>query len=932
MLAKTMQQFFLPWNAPLLDQVVSHLLQTCTEPPISSAASCAGNLSLDRKVFVFPSERSGRDFLRMLALKCHHASIFLFPPRIITLQELAPLLCPLPLSPFPTDLEELLLTIKAARRTESFKNTLRNAADLIAIRKELTAYRLTLHSVTKALDEQDAPDTIIKKWLQLVEIEATYLNSLKNHDLNEPSFTDKNSFYLELCEEDTSSVKSKHLDQSTTIISNVTLVGCCAIQPLLVRLLEVSNVPCSVYIHAPEEKSSFFDLWGHVNVQAWITETSPLHPEEVIVTNESYEQAIVTACWLKGATNKLTPQSVTLAVCDRELVDQLTVEVASADLVANSAIGISVADSSLGQLIKVLLRLEHLCGRDAFNELLQNSDIRYWLTQLNDHNDFTIATGTLCAEWNTYRRQHLPGPAATTHTLSTDAPRVTQYQHLNASLARLLELFDPFFQAEANDDSLRQAGPVALREILQTIYSDLPATAPAFGPLSIVNSLLDELTTSPVRLPLSMSETLALILKHITAVMLSNSSASLAEAEIVGWLDLALDRSPIACVLSLNEEFLPEASTENIFLTETIREKLGLATNKSRLARDKYWLTSIKYSKHNALFLASRKNTKGDSTLLSRLLLESEPTKTARSLLNFFESSFKAPVIYCANISKSYRTPEPPQERSILQEIPATSLGLYARSPYVFYLRYILSIYPPRTIARELDGATFGSVIHSILRELVEFELKNGFDYEALERYIDKKIISFCNKEFGFLAYPVVKIQLDQMAIRLKQFLNTLSVHRTEGWKTIALEKRIIAPITLANGKVSTLQIKGQIDRIDYNPDLNELRIYDYKSSETPLSAHQSHRAKEEWIDFQLPAYRQLVLASLPLFGIKNPHISLALFNLPQQRLGVKESVATWQEEELEQADQKMYSILTCIEQKQFEEINKTNCPLEWTF
>ena len=108
--------------------------------------------------------------------------------------------------------------------------------------------------------------------------------------------------------------------------------------------------------------------------------------------------------------------------------------------------------------------------------------------------------------------------------------------------------------------------------------------------------------------------------------------------------------------------------------------------------------------------------------------------------------------------------------------------------------------------------------------------------------------------------------------------------------------------------------LTGRIDRIDYNEELGEYFIIDYKSSEIAYNPEKTHRNKDcSWIDLQLPAYHYAMRAG----GIDKP-IRLGYACLPAD--GEKSGIymAEWSAEDIEHSIRFMCDIALKIYNQQF--------------
>jgi ATP-dependent helicase/nuclease subunit B len=164
----------------------------------------------------------------------------------------------------------------------------------------------------------------------------------------------------------------------------------------------------------------------------------------------------------------------------------------------------------------------------------------------------------------------------------------------------------------------------------------------------------------------------------------------------------------------------------------------------------------------------------------------------------------------------------------------------------------------------ELTGAAFGTLIHESLRRWAESDALHATDplqiRSSLEQAFDAQVAEIFAEE----PLPAVKLQLEQAKLRLKTFAEWQALHRREGWEVKFFEVKAQTPLTLQSGR--TLEIRGQIDRIDYNVASDKWLIIDYKTGDSGDGPDKVHLHSGEWVDLQLPLYR-LLAASLDITG-----------------------------------------------------------------
>jgi len=170
--------------------------------------------------------------------------------------------------------------------------------------------------------------------------------------------------------------------------------------------------------------------------------------------------------------------------------------------------------------------------------------------------------------------------------------------------------------------------------------------------------------------------------------------------------------------------------------------------------------------------------------------------------------------------------------------------------PYRFFLRYVLGVDALREReedpSRWLDALDFGSLLHEILHDFMEALGRHptAADEERLLALVDSKAVEWCETRVvppNDVAYEADLKRLREAArIFLREEAGRTDVEPVAFELSFGMGERAgvhhPAPVTIPLGKDRTIQLRGQIDRIDRTPDGYEL--WDYKSgSDSPYSA-----------------------------------------------------------------------------------------------
>ena len=108
--------------------------------------------------------------------------------------------------------------------------------------------------------------------------------------------------------------------------------------------------------------------------------------------------------------------------------------------------------------------------------------------------------------------------------------------------------------------------------------------------------------------------------------------------ELQGWLEALWDDNPHIIIAGMNEEFVPDRITGDIFLPESLRSIIGLRSNESMLARDSYIFKALlgwRKSNGRIDITLGKTSLEGDNLRPSRLLLQCEDNELPDRALNY---------------------------------------------------------------------------------------------------------------------------------------------------------------------------------------------------------------------------------------------------------------------------------------------------------
>jgi ATP-dependent helicase/nuclease subunit B len=343
---------------------------------------------------------------------------------------------------------------------------------------------------------------------------------------------------------------------------------------------------------------------------------------------------------------------------------------------------------------------------------------------------------------------------------------------------------------------------------------------------------------------------------------------------MLGWLELALDNAPALVVTGFEDGRVPESVLGDAYLPNKLRQNLGIVDNQKRLARDLYATELLLHSREKVAFITGRRSAAGDPQVPSRIIFHCPESDVVQRVKRFLRGSDNATTQTSSAIEAGQGYSLPRHDHDIpFDSISVTAFARYLKSPYLFYLEYMARLRTLDDRARELDPMSFGSLAHNVLQRFGENEeARNERDETRIAQYLTEELDRLGTERYGQHPLPAVRLQLAQLAYRLRTFAGIQAKQREAGWE---IRKTEWSP---AGGYVEflvddiPLRLKGKIDRIDYNINTNQWAIWDYKTGEEIDKPVNTHRLTNgEWKDLQLPLY--CLLAAELLDDDKPPQV-----------------------------------------------------------
>ena len=634
---------------------------------------------------------------------------------------------------------------------------------------------------------------------------------------------------------------------------------------LLKRLAKAAeSMELEIWVHAPEALADRFDGWGRPIPEKWAAEPLPFSRgekngiQEIYRTETEDQMASVAAALLLESGRNLDGKSI--AVGNEKLFMPLCRELSTLTLPDGKNLNVlnPSGEPMRGlRLFDLLSRLRNFLSDSRFEHaraLIQHPDVLRRLAEecaLTENRILNLVDRCVI--------RHLPDQFNTV------------FQTAEPEVRPLFELL-----AKLRENGLRKSSPAELiHDWIRWVYSS-GTPPPSHGiPLESETAVLEEtlkiMQNSPLFRNAPLLECLGELLLRIAGHRLYRKR-EVHDFPVGGFLELPWSDAREIILCGMNDGLIPESVRGSSFLSDSRRKALNLPNNAQRAARDQFYLESILHS-HPAgtiRFLASRFDS------------ESRPQSYSRF---FFQGDRKTVLERAALLYESMRMPDFSAEKKsgglhfILQPdysatpveepvISVTAFRDYLASPFRFFLKYWRKMCPTDFELKEMDRAGFGSCCHAALERAGR---KAVSDPDRMKELLFEELDQFMRETYGAPLPPLLAIQNEQIKQRLAWCAIRLA-ECAETFKVLELEY----PLGGEHGSLSFagLRIRGRIDRIDYSPEQNLLRLIDYKTMDGGKSPEDAHwRSKKRcFSDLQLPLYR-ILLERDPEFRARHPEI-----------------------------------------------------------
>ena len=646
-------------------------------------------------------------------------------------------------------------------------------------------------------------------------------------------------------------------------------------EPIALHALELlaRDHPVQVLVHAPESFANRFDEWGRPLQLMWQEAIVDIPDVErnLRLAGSPAEQSRLALSIVAEET--FGPEDIGLGVPDRDVLPFLSADLQATGLTAFDPNGRPVASHPLFILLERYRSLVDDGSYAALASFMRHPDVLQHLQAAHG-----LPPRRLLTELDEFQNRHLPSDMhGILARLGVDRRSKPPADTPFPALTRAMD----YLRRETIPTDSDMTTP-SLLSFLQGVFShrrlsaDDPADADFTTVARIIADLLTDYEESCVTgLNLGADNVRTLLIEQLRPARYDVARLG-ATIDLEGWLELHWNDAPFLVVTGMNEGKAPESVTGDPFLPDSLRRQLGLRHDADRLARDTYLLQALIESRRaagRACFIVGKTGSGGDPLKPSRLLFSCSDAALPRRAAMLFGTPESHTVNYAATTSFLLQPSPPadlPSEHHDISSMAVTAFKDYLNCPFRFYLKRVLRMEPLDDRKSELDPLDFGSLIHEVLSRMGRHEaLKSTTDARTLTRFLHDEIERWATTRYGASPPLNLRMQLDAARERLSAVARVQATEAANGWDIVLVEYDI-------ETSIEGVRVHGRIDRVDRHRESGQIRVLDYKTSDTAHSPGKEHlkntsaeiadyalvriKGKDRrWADLQLPLYAMML-------------------------------------------------------------------------
>jgi len=714
------------------------------------------------------------------------------------------------------------------------------AEKMLALQSRLGEGALTISDVA-GHENINEPD----RWREIMALENAFLAKLADMELKEIN-----------------RAKIEFNEYKFEGIRKIILAGIADPLPMALEKIKIisSTIPVEIWINAPESFADKFDTFGRPLPEYW--ENAPINiPDESFIhlAGSSREQGSKIIEILSSVNSTLNADDIAVCSANDELYSDISEVFLPYNINIHNPAGIPIRSTSLFHLINSFINLAVKPDAESISLFTQNPDFLQYFTKKNNLESSDLILEALDKEII----KHI--------SISIDKKVKPHNEILQKLFPELKQLIDSFHSENFCEFSRKFLADIYRNRELspQTDSEDTIFCSAA----SNINKLLTNI--EPVVTEKQTNKVIPKIFLSLlakTSIYPEKPSPSL---DMQGWLEMPWENAANIVITGMNEGLLPESMVGDMFLPDAMMKQLGLNDNRQRFARDTFILQSLIEARKSSSvnMIVGKQNRGGDPLKPSRLLFKCDNETLVKRAKYLFSESAADSLKVMENNSPLWKLKQPEFTEPV-EKISVTQFKDYLECPFRFYLKKSLKMEEIEYRPEEMDARLFGTITHDILDKFgKDTSLINSTDPKKIEVFLDTEL----EQQFFFRFGPLkqqplpILVQYESLKKRFAKFAEIQAEERRKGWEIIDTELK--ESITI-NG----MRITGQIDRIERNSKNGDIRVLDYKTTDTsnpkklnPATVHfkmlKANSKVQEyakfaiddqefyWIDLQLPLY-----------------------------------------------------------------------------